>query len=393
MILTPSAFSPQSLGSIRPIGQIGAISRSDHFRSWVTIDHSALRHNLRVIKRLAGDAGIIAVVKANAYGHGLSEIVSTMRDHVAFFAVASLEEALHLRCSDQQCPILLLSAALPSEYPIIATEGFIPTISSFEEAKRFAKIAVPLISGLAPIHFKIDTGMGRLGVWHREAEEVLTKVARLPLAIQSLSTHLPAADSAISYTRAQLTLFKKLLPVLQKIAPQATVHVLNSAGLLRFPKHAYDFVRVGLMLYGVSPLPSFQKLFRPALSWKTTISLVHKITEGRTISYGCTYRVPRDLMVAVLPVGYGDGYPQQLSEHGAEVLIKGHRCPILGRVTMDQIMVDVTRIENVSVGNEAVLVGKQGAQEITVTELANKANTIAWHLFTGITERVHRIHC
>ena len=359
-------------------------------RTWVEINKSALHHNFCVVKRLASGAGIIAVLKANAYGHGLEEIATALTDGVSYFAVASLEEALRLQRVSKKIPIMLLSSALLSEYAEIAHHGFIPTISSYEEALHFSKTASKRKNLL--IHFKVDTGMGRLGAWYPDAEKILTKIKKLPLTIQSISTHLPSADSEKDFTQKQLSTFKKLLPSLRILAPSASVHVLNSAGLLRFSSHHHELVRVGLMLYGISPTRSLQKLLQPVMTWKARVSLVSKIKKGCTISYGRTYKAPHDLTVAVLPVGYADGYPRQLSGHGAEVLINGKRCPVLGIVTMDQIMVDVSRAGRVRAGSEAVLLGKQKKAEITATNLAEKAGTISWHLFTGITERVHYVY-
>ena len=357
------------------------------FRAWIEIDRAALRHNLHVAKRCAPKAKIMAVVKANAYGHGIEVVVPAISKEVSYFAVASLEEALRLRKVEVKRPVVLLSAALPSEYAAIAQHGFIPTISSYEEACLFAKVA-PL---QAPIHFKINTGMGRLGMWHEDASKTLEQILALPLFVQSISTHLPAADSDVIYTRTQLALFKKVLPALRAYAPKSMVHILNSAGILRHGTEAQDCVRMGLMLYGVSPISAQQKLLHPVMSWKTQVALITKIPKGSTISYGRTYQAARDLTVAVLPMGYADGYPWQLSGQKNFVLIHGKKVPLLGRVTMDQIMVDISRLKNVHIGDEVVLLGKQGAQEITATALAARAGTIVWHLFTGITERVHRI--
>ena len=358
------------------------------YRTWVEIDRTAFLHNLRVVKKQAPNATIIAVVKADAYGHGIQEVATAIGKEVNYFAVASLEEALIIEAIDRTHPIMLLSAALPSEYPAIAEHGFIPTISSYEEARRFAKVA----PAGALIHFKINTGMGRLGAFYETAEKTLKKICRLSLTIQSISTHLPSADTDPHYTRQQIRLFRKTVTPLLVLAPHAEIHFLNSAGLLRFPQEAHETVRLGLLLYGISPMPHLQKLLRPAMTWKATICLVHKLPKGSTVSYGRTYCAPRDIRVAILPLGYGDGYPRQVSGNGAFVLIKGKRAPVLGRVTMDQIVVDVTSITNVKVGDEAVLIGKQGKHEIRATELAAKANTISWHLFTGISNRVHRCY-
>jgi len=355
-------------------------------RTWVEIDCRALRHNLDTAKKRARGARMIAVVKANAYGHGIEEVAKTVASRVDYFAVASCEEALQLRRAVANIPIMLLSAALPWEYPIIAKKKFIPTISSFEEAKAFAAEA----PARAPIHVMIDTGMGRLGIAATKAERVVRQIAKLPLTIQSFSTHLPSADDDMRGTRAQLEAFEKIIARLQRIVPHAEVHALNSAGVLRFPKNAHELVRVGLMLYGVSPIPAFQKLLRPVMTWKAHVTLVHKLAKGSTISYGKTFTAPRDLVIAVLSVGYADGYPWQLSNKKVYVLIDGRRCPLLGRVTMDQIVVDVSRAGKISVGSEVVLLGKQKNQEITASWLAAKAGTIPWHLLTGIGERVKR---
>jgi alanine racemase len=353
-------------------------------RTWVEIDLPAIRHNLKAVRKLAGTAGIMAVVKANGYGHGLNEVASTLSDGVEVFAVASLVEALLLRHTEKTKPILLLSAALPSEYAEIARHEFIPTISSLQEARLFSKAA----SEGAAIHFKIDTGMGRLGAAPEEAFSILREIRKLPLSLHSISTHLSSADSDRILTKKQLQEFEVILSYFREFAPKIPVHVLNSAGTMLFPTHAHHLVRVGLALYGVSPIPAFQKLLRPVLSWKAAVTFLNDLPKGHGISYGSTFKTPRAMKVAVLPVGYADGYPRHLSGKGASVLIKGKRCPVLGRVTMDQIMVDVSAIKGIKVGDEAVLVGKQGKDEITATEVAQKAGTIPWHLFCGITGRV-----
>lgn len=353
-------------------------------RTWVEIDRSALRHNLKAVAKMAGKAGIMAVVKANGYGHGLNEVAAEISSGVEVFAVASLGEALQLRRTEKTKPILLLSAALPSEYRAIANKGFIPTISSLVEARLFSKSAP---KG-AQVHFKVDTGMGRLGALIINASETLEAVTKLPLNIHSISTHLSSADSDSKTTRRQLETFAKLLPDLRALAPNARIHALNSAGTMLHTSEKGDLVRVGLALYGVSPLPAFRKLLRPVLSWKARITFLNTIPKGHPVSYGGTFIAPRAMKVAVLPAGYADGYPRQVSDNGVEVLVKGKRCPVLGRVTMDQIMVDVSGLKGVKVADEAILVGKQGKEEITATEVANKANTIPWHLFCGITARV-----
>jgi len=353
-------------------------------RTWVEIDRDALRHNLKAVKKLAGKAGIMAVVKANAYGHGLEEVVRVLDGGVEVFAVASLGEAIQLRKILKQVPILLLSAALPSEYREIARRGFIPTLSSSKEAALYARSA----RKGAPIHFKIDTGMGRLGALPADAIPSLKAILKAGLSVHSISTHLSSADSNEKTTRHQLATFADLLDELHHLAPDASIHALNSAGAMLHASEEGDLVRIGLALYGVSPLSAFQKLLRPVLSWKARITFLNDIPKGHRISYGGTFTAPRAIKVAVLPAGYADGYPRQVSGKGAEVLIRGKRCPVIGRVTMDQIIVDVSKVRGVRVGDEAILVGKQGREQLTATEVASRADTIPWHLFCGITGRV-----
>jgi alanine racemase len=353
-------------------------------RTWVEIDRGALRRNLKAVRKLAGKAGIMAVVKANAYGHGLEEVARVLDGGVEVFAVASLGEALQLRNVQKRTPILLLSAALPAEYEKIAREGFIPTISSSKEAALFAKHAP---KGAA-VHFKVDTGMGRLGALPENAIPTLKSILKTGLTVQSVSTHLSSADSDQKTTAHQLAVFAELLEELQILAPDAAIHALNSAGAILHASEEGDLVRVGLALYGVSPLSAFQKLLRPVLSWRARITFLNDIPKGHHVSYGGTFTAPKAMKIAVLPAGYADGYPRQLSGKGAEVLIRGKRCPVIGRVTMDQIMADVSKVRGVKVGDEAVLVGKQGREELTATEVAAKADTIPWHLFCGITGRV-----
>ena len=360
-------------------------------RSWVEIDHAALRHNLKVVRKLAGSAEIMAVVKANGYGHGLNEVAKTLREGVKVFAVASLGEALQLRSTEKTKPILLLSAALPAEYTEIIRHGFIPTISSLQEARLIVK-ATPKNLPHPQIHFKIDTGMGRLGAPPSEAHAILERIIKLPLNLHSISTHLPSADSDKAFTLGQLRSFEKVIAGFRRLVPGVPIHVLNSAATILLPSHAQDLVRIGLLLYGVSPIARMQNKLKPVLSWKAAVTHIRTIPMGQGISYGGTFTAPRDLRVALLPAGYADGYPRQLSGKGASVLLHGKKCPVLGRVTMDQIIVDISRTGSVRIGDEAVLVGRQKGEEITATEVARQADTIPWHLFCGITARVVYIH-
>jgi alanine racemase len=365
---------------------------TESFRCWAEIDIEAIRSNLLAIRSLiAADVRVIAVVKADAYGHGLPEVARRLDGDVDSFGVASLSEAQVIRSAGARASVVILGPALPSERQTICREGFVPTVSNIEEAAEYAKW-VPA-GAQTPIHFVIDTGMGRIGLSDKEAEHALRSIHAMPqLRVAALSSHLPVADEDEDYTAQQLERFRGLAGLLSGDQPET---ILNSAGVLRFGRGArpQDFVRVGLSIYGISPLSEFQRKFRPAMTLKTRVVLVRALGPGRSISYGRTFVTSGPTKVATLCAGYGDGFDRHLSGRETDVLIKGRRCRLLGRVTMDQIMVDVTHLDGVEPGDEAVLFGRQGDQEIPVSEIASKAGTIAWEIFTGITKRVVRVYC
>ena len=357
------------------------------YRCWAEIDRDALRHNAKVVRQRIGPADMLAVVKANAYGHGLLGVAQTLADDAQLFGVANLEEALALRESLPH-PIVILGPATPEERSIIAKRGFIPTISSLEEAQAFAEL------GPVAINFKIDTGMGRMGVVENEAREVFKRVAALPhIDIHSISTHMPVSNEDAKFTRGQLVRFRRIIERIRAEVPGSyKAHVLQSAGTLAFNPPTLDIVRAGIMLYGISPLPEFQKLLKPVMTWKTRIVLIRDMPKGSSISYGRTFVTPRKMRIATLSAGYADGYPWHLSNRNAAVLVRGQRCPIVGRVTMDLMMIDVSNIDNVQVGDEVVLMGRDGSEEISSGQLAEKAGTITWEIITRIGARVRRVY-
>ncbi|HEY4814093.1 MAG TPA: alanine racemase [Chthoniobacterales bacterium] len=359
-------------------------------RCWAEIDLGGFAANLAQLRqRVAPKVQFAAVVKADAYGHGLQAVAVALRDQVDLLAVASATEGAELRRAGVQTPVMILGPAISEELPLIVRERFIPTLSTAEEGRRLAE----LVSGSPlDVHFVLDTGMGRIGLWNGEAIEEFRRLTELPqIRVTALSSHLPVADEDREYTSEQLERFRREADQLSGTLPGT---ILNSAGSLRFGHAARpgDVVRTGLALYGICPLPEFQSLFRPVLSWKTRVVLVRVLQAGRTVSYGRTFTTSRETKVATIGAGYGDGYPRHLSNVGAEVLIHGRRCPVLGRVTMDQTMVDVTGLPEVNVGDEVVLIGRQGNEEILASELARKAGTIAWEIFTAISKRVVRVY-
>ncbi len=361
-------------------------------RCWAEIDIEAMRSNLRTIRSLvAVGVRVIAIVKADAYGHGLPEVARQLDRDVDLFGVASLSEARAIRSTGAQAPVLILGPALSEERQAIVAEAFIPTISTAEESTAFAKY-VPAGQRL-PLHFAIDTGMGRIGSSEEEADPIFQFIRKTPqLQVAAISSHFPVADEDEDYTAQQLERFRTLAAGL--LPGDQPAAILNSAGMMRFGKSARqgDLVRAGLSIYGISPLREFQKNLRPAMTLKTRVVLLRAVGAGRSISYGRTFVTPNPMKVATLCAGYGDGIDRHLSGRGMEVLIRGRRCRLLGRVTMDQVVVDVTHLESVELGDEVVLLGHQGDQEILASELASKAGTIAWEIFTGITKRVPRIY-
>jgi alanine racemase len=364
---------------------------SKAYRCWAEIDQRALRHNAEVVrKRLGPDVELLAVVKANGYGHGMVSVAKALAQNAHFFGVANLEEATILRGEVAQ-PIIILGPALPAERSLIAEGGFIPSISSLEEALEFDRVAerTPVA-----INFVIDTGMGRMGVPQTEAIALFKKVVTLAnIKIHSLSTHLPVSNEDMDFTRSELRQFADIVKKLRAEFPgDYKTHVLPSTGVLAFADSPFDIVRAGLMLYGISPLLEFQRFLRPVLTWKTRISLIRDMPAGHGISYGRTFITPREMRVATLSAGYADGYPRHLSNRETAVLVRGQRCALLGRVTMDLMMIDVSHLEGAEVGDEVVLLGRQGGEEISATELADRANTISWEITTRIGSRVRRVY-
>jgi len=357
-----------------------------NYRCWAEIDRDALRHNARVVRERIGSAEMLAVVKANAYGHGLMGCAETLAEQVQLFGVANLEEAVALR-ERFHLPVIILGPSLPEEMPTIIERGFIPTISTFDEAEAFDRV------GKTQINFKVDTGMGRMGAVESQAIEIFKRVAALSkVDIHSISTHMPVSDVDAEYTKDQLVRFRKVVKEIRAAVPGTyKAHVLQSAGALGFSETVDEIVRAGIVFYGISPLPEFQKLLKPAMTWKTRIGLIRDVPKGASISYGRTFITPKPMRAATLTAGYADGYPRHLSNVSAEMLVRGKRCPLLGRVTMDLMVIDVSHLDDVEIGDEVVLMGKQGDAEIPCVELADKAGTITWEITTRLGQRVKRV--
>ena len=378
------------------------MSDLDHMprRCWAEIDLAALERNLKAIQAaLPPGIRYIAVVKADAYGHGMNQTVARlMQAGVDMFAVANIGEAATIReIGGSGWPILILSATLFDEVPYLFEYNLIPTVSSLEEIERLEKEARKRSRGMK-VHLKIDTGMGRLGVWHERSAPLFEAIALASrLELDGVYTHFASAESDLDFTELQRRRFAAALAKGPEFDPtQLLIHADNSAGINSFAKgSAYNAVRIGLLQFGVKPYT--QSLFAdvevsPTFSFKTRVSLVKALPAGTDISYGRTCTLSRDTVVAVLSAGYGDGVPRALSNKGF-ALIKGKRCRYLGRVTMDQIVVDVTDLpQRPAAGDEACLIGRQLDEAITIESFSDWANTISWETLTSITKRVPRAY-
>jgi alanine racemase len=292
-----------------------------------------------VRKRIGPEAGILAVVKANAYGHGVADVVRTLAEDTEVFGVANIKEAREVCAAGTGRPVMLLSPCLPAEYGAAVRSGYIVTVSSSAEARAYSR------HGDVSVNFKIDTGMGRVGCMPESAMDEVRRILALDgVFLHSISTHLPSADEDADFTLRQLREFDALAAQLRAVAGEARFHVLNSAGVLVRPEHRLDLVRPGLILYGVSPLAEFSGEIEPVLSWKSRVVLLRELPAGAGVSYGRSFIAAKALRVALVGVGYADGFPRQASGRGAGVLVRGVRCAVLGRVTMDQIVIDVSRV-------------------------------------------------
>lgn len=367
--------------------------------AWAEIDLSAIAHNLNELRRVTGNgAKIMAVVKANAYGHGAIEVTRTVLANGAdFLAVALLNEALELRQAGINAPILILGYT-PYEQLIEAVkENITLPIYNIEGAKAVSDAATAL-GKKAKIHIKIDTGMGRLGfLTDINAAGEIMKIAAFPgVELEGMFTHFAVSDiKDKEYTNKQFEKFSEIDRQLRKLGLNIPLkHTANSAAIIDLPDFHADMVRAGVSLYGLYPS---NEVFKekvnliPAMTFKARVANVKTVPAGTSISYGRTYITEKETKVATIPVGYADGYTRLLSNR-AHVLVKGIRVPVIGRVCMDQFMVDVSNVPDVAIGDEVVLIGRQGDQEVTVDELAELIGTINYEIVCMVSGRVPRIY-
>ena len=357
-------------------------------RAWAEINLRALRHNLDIALARGGHP-VMAVVKAGAYGHGLEEVARYLADApgVAFFGVANVGEARRISRAGVSTPIYILGPTWAGEREEVVRQGWIACLSTLDEARHFNALAEAAGRTLT-VHLAVDTGMGRGGFVAAELPALMPELDQLAhLSIDGMGSHLPCADEDREFTLGQCAVFAGVIAATGGPDRWRWRHLCNSAGLLAYPPGPCNLTRPGLMLYGISPVPDAAPL-QPVMTLKARVTLVRTLPAGHGVSYGRTFITTRPTRVATLGIGYGDGYPRHLSGQGAEVMIRGQRAPVLGRITMDQSMIDVTDIPAATEGDEVEVFGPN----IPVEEIASLSGTIAWEILTRLTARVTRIH-
>lgn len=365
--------------------------------TWAEIDLSAVSHNYNQVRRLVGGGvKIMVVVKGNAYGHGIAEISKELsRLGADYIGVATVDEAIFLRKQKITKPILVLGSVLPSEVGAALKNDVTLTLAGGELLAAVNKKAKAL-GKKAKVHIKVDTGMGRIGLWHEdEALGFIDKASSSEfIDIEGIYTHFASAARDKIFTLYQMESFERLIgQLLNRGLNIPYRHAANSIATVNFRRSHLNLVRPGLIIYGMYPKKGLGRVInlKPVLSLKTKIAFLKKVPPGRSISYGRTYVTQNTTNIATLPIGYADGYGRILSNK-AEVLVKGERAPVVGKVTMDQTMINVGHIKDVKLGDEVVLIGKQGQNEITTERLAKLSGTIPYEIVCSITDRVPRIY-
>jgi len=363
--------------------------------TWAEIDLDAIQKNIRSFgKHVGPSVQIMAVVKANAYGHGAVPVARAALDAGATrLAVHRLTEGIELRQAGIMEPVLIMGYTPPAGAHEIVEWNLTPSLITSEFATAVSAIAASQ-GKTVPLHIKVDTGMSRYGLFPNEVISFLTMLKSLPaVQVEGLFTHFATADARDqTWVLQQIDVFNQIITAARNAGIEIPlIHAANSAGTMKLPQAHYDAVRPGISMYGMDPSTEWEPVFPlyPALTLKSTVSRVRELPAGAGVSYGRTFITQRPTVAALVPVGYGDGYHRILSNK-CSVLIRGKRAPILGRVCMDQFVVDVTGIPGVAQDDEVVLVGRQGAERISAEEVASLAGTINYEITTGLLPRVIR---
>lgn len=371
------------------------MAEMDGVVTWVEIDLAAIQKNIRSFKRHVGDeVQIFAVVKANAYGHGAVPVAKAALEAGATrLAVHRLTEGIELRQAGLTAPILVMGYTPPAGAQAMVEWDLTPSCITSEFAQAFSTQAAAN-GKIMPLHVKVDTGMSRYGLFPAEVIPFLTAVSELPgIKIEGLFTHFATADSNDqTWVLQQIATFNQVIAAVRSTGMEVPIiHAANSATTMKLPQAHYNAVRPGISMYGMNPSSDWEPVFElhPALSLKSTVSRVRELPAGAGVSYGRTFVTSRPTMAALVPVGYGDGYHRILTNKGV-VLVRGQRAPIIGRVCMDQFVVDVTGIPGVAQDDEVVLVGRQGEERISAEEVGRLAGSINYEVTTGLLPRVVR---
>jgi alanine racemase len=368
-----------------------------YLRTQAAIDMDAVEYNYNNTRaKLPSNVKLLGVIKADAYGHGAVEIGKFLDDKCDFFGVACIEEAVELKKADIKTPLLILGYVSPEVFDVVVKYDIRVPIFSYDDAKALSDEAVKQ-GKVVPFHFCIDTGMSRIGFQvDDESADVCSKIVELPnIVAEGMFSHFATADETdLTKSYAQRDKFKTFAAMLESRGVKIPIkHINNSAGIMNFDEY-FDMCRMGIVTYGLYPSEEVDKKLldiKPVMSWVTHISHIKTLEAGREISYGGTYVTNEPRVIATIPVGYADGYPRCLSNIG-RVIINGKYAPIVGRVCMDQFMVDISDIDNVSVDTEVVLVGAQGDSVLTMEEVSNAAHSFNYELPCRVSRRVPRVY-
>ena len=371
-----------------------AADKNIGFRTtWAEIDLSALEFNFLKVKGLVGKKiKIMAVIKSDAYGHGLLPVAKRLAKlGVDYLAVSGIDEAVILRKNRIKLPILIMGNILSRDIDAVIEHRLTQTISDYQLAYALNQKAKAKDRVVA-VHIKVDTGMGRLGILYREAKEFVKSLRHFHnLKIEGLFTHFPSADCDPEFTNYQIDIFNQLIRELSESGLRIPLlHAANSMGIIKYPNSYFSLVRPGLMLYGLYPKQGLGIRLKPVLSLKSRVVYLKRMHPGQGISYGRSYITKKQTTIAILPIGYSNGYPRNLSNR-SDVLIKGRRFRITGAVCMDQIIVDVGD-SKIKIGDEVVLIGRQGKLDISAEELASICQTIPYEIVCGINSKVARLY-
>ena len=372
-----------------------AINPKNTLRTWIEIDKKAIDHNISEFRKIIKpNIKLMAIIKSNAYGHGLVDFAKTIENKVDWFGVDSIIEGLKLRQKGIKKPILILGYTLPSRVEDAVRSDVSLTVSSFELLEQIIKL-----KDRPKIHLKIDTGMHRQGFFLKDLPKAIKLLKQFKLAPEGLYTHLAVAKDKLysSYSFKQIEIFKKADELLKFVFGRENYlrHAVASAGTLLYPEAHFDMVRIGIGLYGMFPskeseMQTNAKL-KPAMTWKSIIGEIKTIPKNSFIGYDLTEKVLRSSRLAIIPVGYWHGFDRGFSSCG-EILVKGKRCRILGRVNMDMVVIDVSNVPNIKIGDETVIIGKQGKEKITAEDMAIKTATTNYEIITRINPLIKRIY-